>query len=211
MNQSLEQQIRNRFPTLDYSIDEDAIGIFDGVFSDEYCQSWIKHFDKVNAAGMSYSRVQAFDRPSHITKDQAIDFVNCSLYANDELQIECTGFNDGFWTACYPLYAEKYSVLKEAEPHKIYSVKIQKTVPGGGYHVWHFESMRRSQAGRMMTFILYMNDIVDGGETEFLYLSKRVQPKTGRLVLWPAAFTHTHRGNPPLKGNKYIMTGWVEL
>ena len=92
MNSSLEQQIRNRFPTLDYSIDDDAIGIFDGVFSDEYCQSWIKHFDKVDAAGMSYSRVQAFDRPSHITKDQAIDFVNCSLYANDELQISYTGY-----------------------------------------------------------------------------------------------------------------------
>jgi hypothetical protein len=211
MNPSLEQQIRERIPTLDYNIDDNAIGVFDGVFSDQYCQSWIKHFDKVDAAGMSYSRVQGMNRPSHVTKDQAIDLVNCALYANDELQVECVGFNDGFWTACYPLYAERYSVLQESDPHKIYTIKIQKTVPGGGYHAWHFESMRRVHAGRILTFILYMNDIVDGGETEFLYLSKRVQPKAGRLVLWPAAFTHTHRGNPPLKGSKYIMTGWVEL
>lgn len=211
INSSLEQQVRGRFPTLDYSIDNDAIGIFDGVFSKEYCQNWIKYFEKVDLAGMSYSRVQAFNRPSHITKDQSIDFVNCSLYTTDELQIECADFNNGFWTACYPLYAEKYSVLQEAEPHKIYSIKVQKTVPGGGYHSWHFESMRRVHAGRIMTFILYMNDISDGGETEFLYLSKRIEPKAGRLLLWPAGFTHTHRGNPPLKDNKYIMTGWVEL
>jgi len=24
------------------------------------------------------------------------------------------------------------------------------------------------------------------------------------------AFTHTHRGNPPLSNTKYIMTGWLE-
>jgi len=38
----------------------------------------------------------------------------------------------------------------------------------------------------------------------------RVKPKKGRLILFPAGFTHTHRGNPPLDGEKYIITGWVE-
>jgi hypothetical protein len=59
--------------------------------------------------------------------------------------------------------------------------------------------------------MVYLNDIEDGGETEFLYLSKRVKPVTGRVLLWPAGYTHTHRGNPPLKDTKYIITGWVEF
>jgi hypothetical protein len=67
------------------------------------------------------------------------------------------------------------------------------------------------QRSRVLVFTLYLNDVEEGGETEFLYLSKRVQPKTGRMVIWPAGFTHTHRGNPPLKGDKYIITGWVEF
>jgi hypothetical protein len=207
----LEQQIRDRIPTLDYSIDDNAVGVFDGMFSEQYCQSWIKHFDKVDAAGMAYSRVQGMDHPSHVMKDQSIDFANCSVYTNDELKIECAGFNDVFWSACYPLYVEKYSILQASASHKIYSVKLQKTPPGGGYHMWHYESMTRERANRLLVFILYLNDISDGGETEFLYLGKRVQPKAGRLLLWPAAFTHTHRGNPPLKDSKYVMTGWVEF
>jgi hypothetical protein len=208
---TLEAQIREKIPTLDYKITDDFIGVFDGVFPAEYCQNWIKHFDKVDAAGMSYSRVQGMDRPSHVNKDQAIDFLNCSIYTNDELRIECGDFNAGFWSVCYPLYAEKYSMLQNAEAHKIYTVKIQKTSPGGGYHIWHCESATRMHSCRILAFTLYLNDVEDGGETEFLYLSKRVQPKTGRLVIWPAGFTHTHRGNPPLKGDKYIITGWVEF
>ena len=208
---SLEQQLREKIPNLDYKITDDFIGIFDGVFPLEYCQVWIKHFDKVDAAGMSYSRVQGMERPSHINKDQAIDFPNCSLYANDELRIECEGFNNGFWQVCYPLYTEKYSILQNADSHKIYTIKVQKTSPGGGYHIWHCEDSARVMRNRLLVFTLYLNDIDDGGETEFLYLSKRVQPKTGRMVIWPAGFTHTHRGNPPLKGDKYIITGWVEF
>jgi hypothetical protein len=62
----------------------------------------------------------------------------------------------------------------------------------------------------MMQAILYLNDVEEGGETEFLYFSKRVKPKQGTLLLFPASFTHTHRGNPPLSGTKYIMNTWLE-
>ena len=45
---------------------------------------------------------------------------------------------------------------------------------------------------------------------EFLYQSKRFQPKRGQVLIWPGGFTHTHRGNPPLSGEKYIATSWLE-
>jgi hypothetical protein len=62
-----------------------------------------------------------------------------------------------------------------------------------------------------MVPMLYLNDVEEGGETEFLYQSMRISPKQGTLVLFPAAFTHTHRGNPPLKGDKYFITSWIQF
>ena len=56
-----------------------------------------------------------------------------------------------------------------------------------------------------------MNDIDEAGETEFLYQNKRLVPKKNRLLIWPADWTHTHRGNPPIgQKDKYILTTWIQ-
>jgi hypothetical protein len=90
-----------------------------------------------------------------------------------------------------------------------YNIKIQRTDPTGGYHVWHCEhSGRVGTANRALVWILYLNDIEEGGETEFLNQKQRITPAAGRLVIFPAAFPWQHRGNPPLAGTKYIATGW---
>ena len=49
----------------------------------------------------------------------------------------------------------------------------------------------------------------DGGETEFIYQQKRFKAEKGTVLIWPAGYTHMHRGNPPLS-NKYIATGWYQ-
>jgi hypothetical protein len=59
--------------------------------------------------------------------------------------------------------------------------------------------------------MLYLNTVTEGGETEFLYQSKRVKAEKGTIVLCPTGFTHTHRGNPPLTGTKYLMNTWLEF
>ena len=89
--------------------------------------------------------------------------------------------------------------------------KLQKTEKGGGFHAWHHEQTDLNLATRVLTWSIYLNDVEEGGETEFLHQSKRVKAKKGRIVLFPASFTHAHRGNPPLSGDKYILTGWFNL
>ena len=90
-------------------------------------------------------------------------------------------------------------------------VQFEITTYRVGYHVWHCEQGDIATSRRMAFIILYLNDINLGGETEFIYQSARVHPMQGRLVLAPSSYTHTHRGNPPLDGAKYILTSWLEF
>ena len=56
----------------------------------------------------------------------------------------------------------------------------------------------------------YLNDQDDGGETEFLYYDISVKPKKGLTLIWPAEWSHTHRGNV-VNTDKYIVTGWIDF
>tara|TARA_R100000353_G_scaffold5149_1_gene7330 strand:- start:50 stop:688 length:639 start_codon:yes stop_codon:yes gene_type:complete len=83
---------------------------------------------------------------------------------------------------------------------------IQKTKAGDGY-TWHDDFCVDSFNGiRHVTYIFYLNE-VDEGWTQF-YNGNQVQPKTGRLLLFPSTWTYIHQGYPP-KQDKYIVTGWV--
>ena len=57
--------------------------------------------------------------------------------------------------------------------------------------------------------MFYLNDVKEGGETEFYHQKIKIKPKAGTLVLFPAGFTHTHKGNMPISNDKYIITTWL--
>lgn len=95
-------------------------------------------------------------------------------------------------------------------------INIQKYDAGeGGYFSWHSEvGIRKDDVKcellhRALFFLYYLNDVDVGGETELFYQRQKVKPRTGRLILSPAGFTHTHRGNMPESGDKYILTSWI--
>ena len=92
-----------------------------------------------------------------------------------------------------------------------YEIKLQKTPVKGGYAVWHPEQGPGSSATRTISWLVYLNDVEEGGETEFLYQGFRQKATKGTLVIWPTGFTHTHRGNPPYSNEKYIITGWANF
>ena len=88
--------------------------------------------------------------------------------------------------------------------------KFQKTKAGQlGFSNFHLEQGSGSAADRAMVWMLYLNNVYDGGETEFLDQRKKYAPKAGDFVMWPAGITHPHRGNPPYSNDKYILTGWL--
>ena len=86
-----------------------------------------------------------------------------------------------------------------------YQVKVYN--PGGHYD-WHQDYViDRYNGVRELTFIWYLNDDFDEGETEFVN-GRKITPKTGRLLIFPASWMYVHRGCRVKKNNKYITTGW---
>ena len=104
-------------------------------------------------------------------------------------------------------YLKKFSVLGQ-EKLLIYDTKAKKIPIGGGFHNWHYENGIIGSTPRQFVIQLYLNDDFQGGETEFLYQNRREEATAGDVLIFPAGFTHTHRGNPPLGGEKYIATSW---
>lgn len=97
------------------------------------------------------------------------------------------------------------------------SINIQKYLKGeGGYFHWHSEifpspyDTNQSSLHRVLLWMYYLNDVEEGGETEFYYQEASLKPKQGTLVIAPASFSHTHRGRMPISNDKYIFTSWIQ-
>lgn len=90
-------------------------------------------------------------------------------------------------------------------------IKIQKYYAGQSYRVYHYENTGHvGHVRRHLVFMTYLNNVKSGGETEWLYQNLKVKPQKGLTVIWPAIWTHTHRGLPAPKELKYICTGWYD-
>ena len=183
--------------------------LFQGFFSNEFCQDCIETFHLCEEKGLAFSRQDHVEGPSPLSiEDKAVPILNIpssSLPRTTELQ-------DIFHNEIIPEFFNKYPIQDQYRYGiNIGGAKLQKTEPSQGYHVWHMEHSGQMDSYRSIcAWGLFLNDVEEGGELEFLYQSIRVQPRRGDLVLWPAGYTHQHRGNPPLKGTKYIYTGWLD-
>mgnify|MGYP003627600430 FL=1 len=186
------------------------IGVYDNYITKEECNKAIKLYEDQNKFNNTINRISG--EKSSILQKQDQQF----FAANNNVDV--------WWESLKPMMFnfdmawKHYAKNTGAEdaydkiPFNYTSLKIQKTLPTEGYHIWHIEHTKGFEnEPRAFVFSIYLNDVEEGGETEFLHFSKRVKPKTGRIVIWPAGFPYLHRGNPPLSGEKYILTSWLLL
>ncbi len=109
---------------------------------------------------------------------------------------------------CFDSYRKRYSIEFDGILYNDI-FKIQKVRKSEGYHRWHYERAGSTTLDRLMVYMTYLEVPKKGGETEFLHQSLRIDPVVGRTLIWPAGYTHMHRGNPPLEGEKMYITGWI--
>ncbi len=109
------------------------------------------------------------------------------------------------------LYLEKFRHANHVEKFKAEHFNLQWYRPGGGFKKWHCERCGTHDSDRHLVFMTYLNDVTDGGATEWKYQKLKIQPRKGLTVVWPTDWTHTHRGLPSKTQDKYIMTGWLNF
>jgi len=188
---------------------EDFIKVYKNKVSKRLCEDAIKLFNKREELGFVKQR-QEFDASPKINKDDHMVTLGQKLsdpfeqYSDMVLNLQ-SSVND-----CITEYYNEFGILATnfEEAQHCRAMQIQRTSPGEGYHMWHFER-NKSYAHRILAWTVYLNDDFEAGETEFLYQAKRIKPEAGSVCVFPADWTHTHRGNQPIDGDKYIITGWI--
>jgi len=185
------------------------IGIYDNYITPEDCDKAIELYENQNKFNNTINRI-GFEQSGVLSKQDQQYFANASNIEIwwEELKPLMLNFDMAF------KHYTKHTGAEEAygQPFHFTSLKIQKTLPTEGYHLWHVEHGKgHENEPRAFVYSIYLNDVKEGGETEFLHFSKRVKPEKGRIVIWPAAFPYIHRGNSPLSGEKYILTSWMNF
>jgi hypothetical protein len=111
-------------------------------------------------------------------------------------------------------YCKKFpncELAHQAWGNALYEVfNIQKYKPNEAFFRWHTErsSMNATTIARHLTWMTYLNDVHDGGGTEWDHQKLKLKAQKGLTVIWPVDWTYTHRGIVSPTETKYIATGW---
>jgi hypothetical protein len=195
----------------------EGIGVIKNYASKEWCKLLIDAFEMYNATKLSKNVLDGHYQLD-TTNDGESQFRQGSMGRKDEqlfLEVADAGMastTNQIVGGAFEHYVKEYKgVVESSDPVSSWTCKIQKTQKGGGYHIWHCEDGGFMYRDRVLTWMLYLNDIPveNGGATDFLHQKCSFQPTVGTMVMWPATYTHMHRGSF-LTGDtaKYIATGW---
>lgn len=153
--------------------------------------------------------IECFEsNPQHVHYDEQRNYHRLnSAKLPDDL---CRRFTAELKESLYSYHRKWPWCDRWSSPIKLWEFNVQKYEPGNCYDQWHIES-GGPVAGkplRKLTWMTYLNNVESGGETQFLYQSVKFKPSRGITLIWPAGWTHPHRGLPAEHEVKYIATGW---
>ena len=113
---------------------------------------------------------------------------------------------------CFLDYQNQWPFLKSMfSKGDIPSFNVQKYLPGDHFARLHSERTSLSTLHRLFAWMTYLNDVDDGGETNFNHYGIKIKPKIGKTLIWPSEWTHAHTGEILKSGTKYIVTGWIQF
>lgn len=172
------------------------------------CDKLISYFLKSDKRG----------EPVHFLKGKSVKAApeykqSTDLSVTRDAMLECPAISDYLdeLDLATENYISKWPTCNAYAPWAITTpFNIQHYRPGEGFHSWHTErcSANEIASTRHLVFMTYLNTVEDGGGTEFLNQNITIKAEKGKTVIWPADWTHTHKGVVSPSEDKFIITGW---
>lgn len=196
----------------------DFIKVYPNAVSEKICDALVKDWDilQVPHKEGDTEESRGIRKDIQLRNDTAIQLDHGHIRDTEEIvaakkahymkMMDIVGLNTS-------MYIEEFQ-MNIPFPLELIGCQFQqyKAEERGGYYAFHYECVGGQHdtiTRRALAWMVYLNDVPEGeGETEFLFQGVRLQPKKGDLVIFPAGFTHIHRGNPVYTTDKYITTGW---
>lgn len=95
------------------------------------------------------------------------------------------------------------------EDYNSSDITLRKYYKESGGYDYHNDYIFGDKNARVMTFIIYLGNVYQGGETKFLHQNKKVKSLSGRLLMFPPTHNYLHIGLPPISNDKYIITSFL--
>lgn len=183
---------------------KDFINVYDNTLTSKECEMIISYFNTSDGVHPGQYGTAEEDKSAKDSWDLVCDFssknnINKIILGSLE---KC----------CFQYVKENPQVNNQLSKWQIDPVyNIQKYDPTQGYHKLHCENDDRDTSFRMMVWMIYLNTVTDGGGTYFDNYDRITDAVEGRVVLWPAGWTHCHKGIVSNTQTKYIATGWFSF
>ena len=174
------------------------------------CDSILKMFDDAHDRGLTFAGQSGAMGQARPEIKASTDFWlnDCDKlgppekYRWPEYQAELNGFID--------IYLDKYKFFEYGGMFTSRHLpQIQHYKPGEGYHKWHIDGAQMNSCDRAMVYMTYLNDVTEGGGTMFYHQNVTTKAVKGKTLIFPAAYTHLHKGEISKTQHKYILTGWI--
>ncbi len=165
---------------------KDFIGIYENAVDPRFCDFLVDYMDKAEFTD--------FKRNFSHVKDKQICLDGFSPSESHQLM--------EYVQNCLYHYINEYTYLGNFS-YVSSLVLLQKTEPTQGYHLFHAENVNWNLESRTMAWMVYLNDVEEGGETKFDELT--IAPKQGRLLIFPPLWCFPHSGEPTISDDKYLV------
>ena len=185
------------------------IEVYDNALAPELCKEIIEYFeecpDDLKRKGQIYGRDYNDIKVDKDYKDSTDVWMNFHNWTEPDKILAST------LLTYIQKYREKHNEIDNVSPWELSELyNLQKYEPGQAYHSPHCENVD-GPSPRILAWMFYLNTVTDKGGTHFTNWDITTDAVEGRLVIWPAYWTHTHHGVMSETQTKYIATGWYDF
>ncbi len=177
----------------------DFIRVYDNVLEPNICQFLIDLFEK------------NYDKHQRVENNKIPNFTQFNLTDNCKLSDKVDNTHNFLISKVFEYKKKYYELFDEncfPKNHNFEQFRIKKyNNDGNDLFDTHVDVTDYSSARRFLSFMWYLNDVDEGGETIFPGL--KIKPRVGSMLVFPPLWLFPHRGNPPISNTKYLLSTYL--